>query len=175
MAFLIAATVLVGLLCCLNLILLYGVIRRLRVHAEMLAGNPLPGAPAMIAAGDAVGDFNARTVDGEELSRAEISDKTMVGFFSPSCESCKEKIPRFLELSRMRPGGRGQVLAVIVDDHDEAGEFVDELNPAARVIVERYDGPVSKAFGTSAFPAMLTVTRDHHDRLVVETAQVGIS
>ena len=54
-----AALVIVGMLCALNLILTLGVIKRLREHAALLAGGP-----PTIAVGEAIGEFSARTVQG---------------------------------------------------------------------------------------------------------------
>ncbi len=72
-----AALVIVGMLCALNLILTLGVIKRLREHAALLAGGP-----PTIAVGEAIGEFSVRTVHGDPLSDRSLGDETLVAFVS---------------------------------------------------------------------------------------------
>jgi len=150
MAIVVAALVLVGLLGIVNLIFSFGVIRRLREHTatlDRLSHGSAGGTeqPVMNAAGTTVGEFAASTVDGEPVSRDRLSDPTMVGFFSPSCAPCRERMPQF-----------DQVLAVVVAQEDDtnAAGVVAELNGVARVVREPDSGPISTAFGVHGFPAL---------------------
>jgi hypothetical protein len=155
--YLVAAVVLVGLLCLLDLLLTVGVIQRLRQHTELL--NKLQAGPAMampdvmLPAGSEVGEFAATTTDGTPVSRELLAGRTFVGFFTPGCQPCKEKLPTFLEAAPAFSGGREQVLAVVVAGPEEGAETTAQLNPVARVVLEPPDGPVAKAFGTTGFPA----------------------
>jgi len=162
MAFLAAAVTVVGALGVVNLIFSLGVIRRLREHTEILdrlaAGGGAQGDSVMLPPGETVGDFVATTVDGEQLSREELADTTLVGFFSPDCEPCKERLPQFVDYAEHHQGGRRQVLAVVVaDDEDGAGPVVAELASVARVVREVGAGPVPRAFGVHGFPAFALV------------------
>ncbi|GII62209.1 hypothetical protein Skr01_22940 [Sphaerisporangium krabiense] len=174
MPFLIAAVACIGLLCLLDLILTLGVIKRLREHTELLATRPSGGAPMYPAVGEEVGEFSTATVEGRRLSRADLDDETLVGFFSPECQPCKEKLPGFVEFARSLSGGRERVLAVIVSAGDDPGPFLAALSPVARVVVEEPGGALSGAFMVGAYPALLRVTKDGGGRLIVTSNRVAL-
>jgi len=159
MAIVVAALVLVGLLGIVNLIFSFGVIRRLREHTTLIDGLSHGGAggagqAVMNAAGTTVGDFAVSTVDGERVTNDELSDPTLVGFFSPSCAPCRERMPQSVE--RAHQYARDHVLAVVVapDDDADAPTLVAELTGVARVVRESDSGPISTAFGVHGFPAL---------------------
>lgn len=171
MLFLIAAVILIGALCTLDLVLTLGVVKRLREHTEMLAKA---SGPSVISVGEEIGDFTAATVDDEPLSRELLGHDTIVAFFSPSCRPCQEKLPAFVEYARGLPGGRAQGLAVVAGDADEAAAFVAELGPVVRVVVEGAEGPVGTAFQVNAYPTVLRVSPDDAGRIVVTANQVAL-
>ncbi|MFI6456364.1 TlpA disulfide reductase family protein [Streptosporangium amethystogenes] len=175
MPFLTAAVVLVGMLCLLDLLLTFGVIRRLRehtTHLEKLLGDSRSGDP-FPALGERVGEFAATTTDGEPVSRDLLAGETVVAFFSPGCGPCREKVPVFVELARERALDRQQLLAVVVDETKEpvgtagtagtqpggveAKEMAEALAPVARVVLEGEEHPVATAFTVHAFPAFCLV------------------
>ncbi|MFF3868806.1 TlpA family protein disulfide reductase [Micromonospora sp. NPDC001898] len=165
MPVLVAALTLVGLIATVNLLLSMGIIKRLREHTELL-GN-LGGGPASLVAGEAVGEFSTVTVDDRPLDRESLTGETVVGFFSPTCQPCKEKLPTFIDYARTRTGGDRRALAVVVGDAEQAADFVSRLSPVVRVVLENPDGPMSLAFKTRAFPTVLAVAPDDDGRLVV--------
>ncbi|MEV5379825.1 hypothetical protein B7P34_12670 [Streptosporangium nondiastaticum] len=177
MPVLIAAVVLVGLLCTLDLILTLGVIKRLRDHTALLAkaaeGSP-PGRPPVIKVGEEVGEFSAVSVDGEVLTRASLSGDTLVAFFSPSCGPCHEMLPKFAEYARTVPGGRKQVLAVVVGTPDRAKGQVAGLTSVARVVVQDADLALTDAFQVFGFPTLLQVTTDGAGRPVIARNSVNL-
>lgn len=155
--FLTAAVVVVGIVCVLNLLLLFGVIRRLREHDQAIAKFPHGGmaqAGSMRAPGSEVDEFTAVSTDDVPVTREALTAETMVGFFSVSCAPCIENAPKFAEFAAGVPGGKDSVLAIVVaDDDDDPSEMVGVLGDGARVVVEGYDGPIATAFGVTAFPA----------------------
>ncbi|RJL32605.1 TlpA family protein disulfide reductase [Bailinhaonella thermotolerans] len=154
MAFVVAALVLLTLLCLFNLLISLGLARRLRQHADLLSKQ---GAPDQsLRAGDVVGDFAATTTEGEPVGRGLLAGHTLVAFLSPGCAPCKELMPEFEEYAARLP--RSQVLAV-VDAIDDLGarEYTDRLSPVARVVVEDPDGPMQRAFKPEGFPALYVV------------------
>jgi len=162
MAFVVAALVLVGLLSVVNLVFSFGVIRRLREHTtilDRLSRGSVGGVeqPIMSAPGTVVGDFAVSTVDGDPVSRDLFAGTTLVGFLSPSCGPCHERLPMFVEQARRHE--RGQVLAVVVaqDGDDGASTIVDDLVGVARVVREADGGPVSSAFDVHGFPAFAVI------------------
>jgi hypothetical protein len=171
MLYLAVATVLVGLLCVLDLVLTLGVIRRLREHTELLSKQNTNDFRPNLTVGGEVGEFVTSTVDGERLTRHALlggaPDQTLVGFFSPSCRPCEEKLPKFVDFARAMPGGRSRVLAVVVGEPDESATLVAELGEVARVVLEGYDGPLGSAFRVKGYPAALLVAPDRDGRAVV--------
>ncbi|HEU5353251.1 MAG TPA: hypothetical protein VFU65_02260 [Actinocrinis sp.] len=150
---LIALAVVVGAVSLLNLVLVLGVVRRLREHADRISRlSPEPPNP-MLAVAQQAEPFDAVTVEGEHVSRAALSGLTLVGVFSPNCPACAERLPRFLELAGSYPGGRGRVLAVVVGERDEAGDQIAALSPVARVVLETMEGSITKALRIRGFPA----------------------
>ncbi|MFD8379336.1 TlpA disulfide reductase family protein [Streptomyces sp. NPDC059679] len=161
MPYLIAAVAFVGTLGTLNLVLMLGVLKRLREHTELLAQDTTGSRELpVIAVGERVGDFTAvAESSGVEVSMARLSDGAVVAFFAPDCGPCREKVPAFAEFARTVPGGPGQVLAVVVDAAGEGSDFVDRLRGVAQVVVEPPDGPLSSAFQVRAFPTIVRVGR----------------
>jgi thiol-disulfide isomerase/thioredoxin len=165
MAFVVAALVLVGLLGVVNLIFSFGVIRRLREHTGALDRLSHGGAgggerPVMTVPGAVVEDFAASTVDGEPVARDLLAGTTLVGFLTPSCQPCQERLPLFVE--RAKEFERAQVLAVVVapDSDEDAPAVVEQLVGVARVVREPNSGPLATAFGVQGFPAFGLVGPD---------------
>jgi thiol-disulfide isomerase/thioredoxin len=157
MLYLSAAVVVVGVLCALDLLLTYGVIRRLREHAELLAQRP-GGFPDLIAgAGATVDGFTATTIDGDEVVAEDLEPGTLVGFFAPGCVACVEQLPRFVDAAAAHPGGQARVLAVVVGAEEDAEEQVAALSPKARVVVAEHGSQIEKAFAVQGYPAFALV------------------
>ena len=159
MPYLVAAAVLVGLLAVLNLVLTFGVIRRLREHTSLLSARPQQ-PDLMLPAGEQAGEFAATTTDGDPVSRDLLAGRTLVAHLSTTCRPCQEQLPEFLAVAGGFPGGRRQVLAVISSSGEEdetASEYAERLAPVARVVVERGRGPVAAAFGVRGFPSFAVV------------------
>ncbi|GAA0910188.1 TlpA family protein disulfide reductase [Virgisporangium aurantiacum] len=156
-----AGVVFCGLLGLLNLVLTYGVIRRLRQHDTALAERPGggPDADVMAPAGSPLGTFTATTVDGSVVSAGELAGPTAVGFFSTGCAPCVERLPEFLRYAATFPGGRDNVLVVVVTERaDEARDtFVAQATAVANVVVEPHDGPVGTALRVRGYPALAVV------------------
>lgn len=161
MTYVIMALALVGLLAATNLLLTFGVIRRLRAHTAELAniGKQGGGAWADVAAspGATVTPFTATDDAGTPVGAEILTGRRLVGFFSPDCEPCKERLPEFLHVAAQRPGGRDEVLAVIVASQAQAGDLLGRLSPVSRVVVESEQGEVQQAFGVKGFPAFLLI------------------
>lgn len=161
---------LVGALGLVNLVLTVGVvrrqrevIRRLREHHELLVGRSAgPGTPPslMLAPGRSVDDFEATTVDGAPLSRDRLAGRTLVGFFSAHCSSCREQLPSFLARAGRIPGGRAQALAVVVGPAEKTADMAARLATVARVVSEVEHGPVGAAFEVEGFPAFALLDGD---------------
>jgi hypothetical protein len=158
-----AAVVVVGALCLLDLLLTFGVIRRLQTHTghldQLLKGSQSGGGFPPVGA--PIDEFAAVATDGEPVGLARLTDATVVAFFSPGCAPCREKLPVFVA-EMPRRGGREQILAVVSGPGGksarpgEAIEMADALARVARVIVDG-DQAVAKAFHMNAFPGFCVV------------------
>jgi hypothetical protein len=153
---LVAAVVLIGLVSLLNLLLCLGVIRRLREQGQ--AGPHRHGAtdpgPIQLPVGQPVPAFEARTVTGEPIGPADLTGRTIVGFFSPGCEACEVQLPLFVTAAREshRPP-----VAVVVGPDDTTAPYVEKLRDSAQVVQEQERGPIQQAFGVRGFPAFVLV------------------
>lgn len=164
MPYLVVAVVLVGAVCVVDLVLSLGVVRRLRTHTELINTILARGAlPEIIApAGQRIGEFAAVTVDGQAVSNSSLRGQTLVGFFLEDCAGCTKGVPDFAAAAARFPGGRDQVLAVLVVATDEiriAG-YREQLTPVARVVIERQNGAVASAMKVGGFPAFGVLDED---------------
>jgi thiol-disulfide isomerase/thioredoxin len=153
MAYLTAAVVLVGALCLLDLVLTYGVIRRLRATSAAVTVDE-DGNELTPRAGDPVAAFAGTTTAGQPISRDSVAG-ALVAFLSPNCKPCKASLPQLLHLA-----AAGPVVAVVVGDPADMTDMVARLSPVARVLTEEPFGPVSTAFAVRSFPTFVKVGRD---------------
>jgi thiol-disulfide isomerase/thioredoxin len=163
MPYLTAAVVLVGALGILNLVFTSGVVKRLREQSATLLKLSAMAMPdeVMVGPGEQVGDFHTTSVTGTAVSRAGLVAPTLVGFFSPDCAPCKDVLPRFAAYARTLDLAPEQVLGVVVGDPARAGSVVSALDGLATVVTEGLDGPVSKAFRVSGYPAVCLLNDEH--------------
>lgn len=163
MSFLPAATALIGLLTLVNVLFTLGVVRRLREHTAELAAlrsGRTAGSDSdalALPAGSPVAAFAAESVDGRPVTIDALGDRLLVGFLSPHCAPCKERLAGFVEYAATRPAGRDAVLAVVIGTPEEAAGTVAQLRDVATVVVETDGGPVQQAFAVTGFPAFLLV------------------
>ncbi|SMC74926.1 TlpA family protein disulfide reductase [Kibdelosporangium aridum] len=158
MPLLTAAVVIVGILCVIDLLLSFGIIRRLREQNETLrkvqqqAGGGID-ADIALPAGSTVAMFTATAVSGAEVSNLDGTG-FLIGFFTPNCEPCKERMPEFIEYATRFDG---RVIAVADVDPGAADDMVGRLGEVAEVVLERDGGPVHQALGAKGYPALSLV------------------
>ncbi len=161
MAYIISAIVLVGLLCVANLMLVYGVIRRLREHSDLLSkeSGSTRFENATLPVGAMVGEFTSTTTEGVVKTKDHLLGETLVGFFTLSCATCKDELPRFVRRADDFPGGRDHVLAVVLEDGADAGDMAAELSGVAHVVLaENPMSDIATAFHVTAFPAFFVLS-----------------
>src|SRR6266508_3698318 len=96
MPYLVAAIVLLGAVCTVNLILTLALIRRLREQAGGPPGPRQPLPKVIVGIGERPAEFTAATTEGEPIDRDAVAGG-LVGFFSPQCSPCRERVPEFME------------------------------------------------------------------------------
>lgn len=158
MPLVIAALVLLGLLCLLNLLLTVGILRRMR--AGTATSTQPADLPFELGPGGSIGTFAVATTAGEELTADTLAGT--VAFFSADCDACHDMLPGFIAHAASR--GRDNVTAVVGGAN---AQTIAALEPVARVIAADPDGgSVARAFRNVWTPALYVVA----DRTVVATA-----
>lgn len=125
-------------------VLLAAVLRRLREHEVRLAQLTAADVSVIAGPGHPVGDL-------------PVALPALVGFFSPSCSACEERLPGFLGAAGGHTGG---VLAVVVEDGGDRSPLAARLAEVAEVVVEAPSGPLATEFAVTGFPAFALVDED---------------
>ena len=79
---------------------------------------------------------------------------TLVGFFSPGCAPCSERIPDFVSFS-----GTGVATLAVVTDGDDTGPYVARLSDVD-VTVQPADGAWVTGFAVTSYPTFCLVGAD---------------
>lgn len=163
MPILTAVVVVVGVLCVLDLLLTFGVVRRLREHTALLSDVSVPDSPIMsLVPGETPAPFSAMTTDGVTID--STAGLRIVAFFSSSCSICPERAPMFVDyLAKYRMPSQ-QALAVVIGHDEKPAPYLGMLQKVARVCVESHGGPIGKAFQVTGFPAFALL--DEHGDVV---------
>ncbi|MFI6453314.1 hypothetical protein ACIBF6_17340 [Streptosporangium amethystogenes] len=149
MTFLIAAVVLVGVLCAVDLLLTFGVLRRLREHTAELARLAGETRFAPYDPGVLVGRTLPWTAtDGVDRPR-------LVAFFDAGCDACHEHAPQFAVTARTQAA-----MAVVSGAGPRADDLVQAVAGVSSVITAERADSLVKAVGVEAFPTFLRVGPD---------------
>jgi hypothetical protein len=158
MPVLIAAVVAVGALCLVDLLLTFGVIRRLREHTAVLSARGNETIVMRLSAGETPGPFAAVTTDGEQLTGP--AGFRVAAFFSSSCPICPKRVPTFVDYLQANHVARDAVLAVVLAGADESVAYLDRLAEVAKVCVQPTDGELAAAFQVIGYPAFCLLDAD---------------
>ncbi|MGW6393550.1 TlpA family protein disulfide reductase [Streptomyces sp. NPDC055103] len=156
MAVLGSAVALLGALTALNLILTYGVIRKLRTLGPARPSGPIDGG----SVGSSAGDFSVRATDGTALTRGDLPEGALVAFLSPGCEPCTELLPRLSATVRSLGLPRTHVLAVITPGIEDPAPYTAELGDIALVTAGDQATAVAEAFGVTGYPVVCRLASD---------------
>jgi hypothetical protein len=152
MTMLAVAVILVGVLCLVNLLLTFGVIRRLKELAGASSATSPVGLPAP---GAVVGEFEVATRDGRTLSREALGEGAVVAFLSADCGGCGPQVPRLLERAWAYDGGR--IVAVVSGPQADAARLIGQLAEVADIVLEPQGKAVNDAFGIRGYPSFCQV------------------
>ncbi len=157
MTYLAAAVVLVGALCLLNLLLTFGVIRRLRARDTVVQTSTGFFDPATMI-GRNLPDFTATTDEGRPVSRDDLREhEYLIGVFSGTCEPCHEQAPRYAA-AMASAAERRRSLALVVGEESQTGDLRSVLREVPRVTGADSEKLV-ELFGIEAFPMFLSTDR----------------
>lgn len=161
MAVLIAAVVIVGLLCLLDLLLTFGVIRRLREHTELLRTGQLASSGGVVGlpTGQVPKQFTVVAEDGSTITGP--AGLRLAGFFSATCPACPGRVAPFTDYIRDNKIARDEVLATLLIAAGTAPPpYLSLLTEVAQVTVQLPDSDVAKAFGVAGYPAFCVLGAD---------------
>jgi hypothetical protein len=150
MPVLIAAMAVVGAVCLVDLLLTFGVVRRLREHTEMLTPAGSDRRPSGLAAGELPGTFATVTTDGELVHGT--TGLRVVAFFASWCSVCPERVRPFAGYLRAHGISPDSVLAVSVGPDDAPPAYLTELEGLAQICLEKDNGEIAQAFKVNGFP-----------------------
>ncbi|MEU6715797.1 TlpA disulfide reductase family protein [Nonomuraea sp. NPDC046802] len=147
-----------------ELVVVLGVIRRLREHTRILDSLVKDQGFADVGhveerlpdAGVSVGAFAVTTLDGEPMNERSLRGQRLVAFFSVDCGACVDSVPGFVTFAREHAGGLSG-LAVVRATPGEGTAMVEALRSVVPVVLEHNSTPVSTAFKVSAYPAYVLV------------------
>lgn len=123
---LVASVVLLAVLVVANMLLTWGMMRRLRALQEQVAEGALPAPANGLHPGDPAPDFSALTPAGDTVTRDEVvRGETVLVFMSPHCEACETHLPTVRQLGRAATGPAA--VAVIDGTREESGHLLDGL------------------------------------------------
>ena len=168
MTILTAAVVVVGLLCLLNLLLTFGVVRRLREHTTQLAARSTPRTSVTeLVPGERPASYQAEAESGAPIT--EDSGLRMMAFFSSECSICPERVPMFVDYLRVHGVPRERAAAVLCGPDTDKAPYRPVLREVAMVGDDGDEGPLAKAFRIVGFPAFVllepdgTIRETHYD------------
>jgi hypothetical protein len=162
MPYLVAAVIFVGALCVLDLLLTFGVIRRLRaMPASQAHDHGLDVSVSTLKPGQSAKPFTAETtMTGTTVSGP--AGLRLVAFFSTRCSLCPKRAPSFVSYVRANGLRSEDVLAIVtsIDGDLSDATYLDDVAAVARVCAEEPDGPVAAAFQVTGFPAFCLLEPD---------------
>lgn len=111
-------------------------------------------------------DFQLQTMDGRPLSLDDFRGRwLLVNFWASWCGPCREEMPSMRAFARSFSGDRLRLLAISLDDNDEAmrGFLIEQgITPDDFVIARDIDGEVSARYGSRLLPETWIVDPEGH-------------
>jgi hypothetical protein len=136
-----------------NLVLLFAVIRRLRV---LETGGPV--VSALPGPGTQIAPFRVIDSDGRETDDADLTGGPhLVAFVMTSCDPCHAVLSALRTDTRFDPA---HTLIFVAGEpgHEATRQVLDLTDGLGRTAIVDHDGSVNAAFGgIDAFPALLSV------------------
>lgn len=155
-----AIVVLLAILVVGNMLLTWGMVRRLRSVQEQIDGafSPLENG---LGLGDEAPDFVGQTLAGDTVTRDSIvHDETVLAFFSPSCDACEAHLPAVRQLA-VHPNGTPTVVAVIDGVAAESGRLIEGLHGDVQMLfASRVDNDLLKDYQVNVYPSYYVIGSD---------------
>lgn len=136
-----------------NLVLLFAVIRRLRM---LETGGPVMSA--LPSPGMRIAKFHVTDADGRQLGDSDFTGGPhLVAFVMTSCDPCHAVLSALRTDPRFDPA-RTFIVIAGESGHEGTQQVIELTHGLGRIAVVDHDGPVAAAFGgVDAFPALVSV------------------
>jgi hypothetical protein len=158
MAVLTAAVILVGVLCLADLLLTFGVIRRLHEHTALLSSHSNDTEVMRLGVGATPDSFATVTTGGQKVNGP--AGFRLAAFFSTSCSVCPRRVPAFVDYVKTNQLAPDAVLAVVLADAGDSVSYLDRLTEVAQACVQSADGELATAFKVVGYPAFCLLDGD---------------
>jgi hypothetical protein len=143
-----------------NMVLLFAVVRRLRL---LEAGLVEPALPALPAPGTRIPGFPVAAA-GEDLADGDLADDAdlaggphLIAFVMPGCDPCHAVLTSLRADKRFDPA-RTMIFVAGEPGDPQTRQVLDLADGLGRTVILEQDGPVTAAFGSiDAFPTLLSV------------------
>ncbi|WP_020391121.1 TlpA family protein disulfide reductase [Kribbella catacumbae] len=161
MPYVVAGLILVGVMCLLDLLLTFGVVRRLREHTERLDGLPtFASADSASQSGlkdSPLPEFSATARDGATVTTEMLRGRPhLIGFFSAGCSACHDRLPEFVALANQAESHAA--LAVVSGTGTDATRLIENLGNRPIIVAGPDAAAVVDKLGINLFPTFLAVS-----------------
>lgn len=155
-----AVVVLLAILVVGNLLLTWGMVRRLRSVQEQVEGIFGPSENGL-GPGDEAPDFVGQSLNGDTVTRDSIlRSETVLAFFSPSCDACEAQLPAVRQLA-VHPDGTPAVVAVIDGVAAESGHLIEGMRGEVQMLfASRAHNDLLKDYQVNVYPSYYVIGSD---------------
>lgn len=161
---LVLSNVLLWVLVLLNILLSWGIIRRMREFDRRIASVATAGLPMMsgLEPGTAAPDFSVGTPAGDTVTRAQLlQGETVLAFFSPTCDACVEHLPQVRRYATDTRPADTRLVAVVDGEPAEGRTFIENLEGVASVtFADPAANPIVRDYQVGAFPSYYVIAAD---------------
>lgn len=147
------------------LVVLVGVIRRLRLHEALLAGNSGGSAPRTRPA-STIPDFSERATSGQAVSREFLLERARehgsvrVVFLSSACEGCAQSAAWLVNELDARRESAANTAVIVFDDASDPRQLLDVLGNRMITLVRPVGDHLIGAFGVAGTPTLHEFSAD---------------
>lgn len=138
----------------LDLLLTVGLVRRVREHQSQIEAVGARGLHLGIPVGTQVPPVDVLDVRDQEVPRTWPGD-TVVGFFSTTCDACREHLPEYLTWASQR--NRLRNICVVDGPIEDALEMARGTDDVARLVLAPHAKALADKFEISGVPVLFEV------------------
>lgn len=161
---LVVSSILLWLVLLLNLLLTFGLIRRLNNERRQKAAPPLE----MLEAGQPAPDFSAQALNGDIVTLSSYAGQRVAfHFISTGCEPCREYLPQLEQLHPQATQAGIDLVLVSADPLEETRTFVERMNIHLPILAApRKSNPFFETYKANLTPSYTLI----NEKGIIESA-----